>query len=208
MEDKYLNLGVRSFGCDFLVERIGQFYNHYKLPVVSVGSGMGVLEFLVKERYPQTNIICVDPAPTQWLGCGRKEPFLAPQYPFVKTLLEKEEELEGNCVLLLNWCCPNDSDYDDQAVKLLQPLAVLTLVEFYYGESGCAGGASFFQNYLLGKSSYEHVQVVSLHEHDQTIDHKDIRLIWLQRKGLSKVSVDSKESQLCKISHGEDCVIC
>lgn len=203
----YLNLGLQSFGTDVVVNKIHTYYEQYKLPLISVGSGMGVIEHLVKTQYPSTSIICVDPNPTEWKSVGRSEPFLAPHYPLVDDLLHEHKELVGNCVLLLNWCCPNNSDYDYNAVMQLQPVAILTLVEFFYGSNGAAGGKKFFEKYLLNKSEYEQVNVCILNKHSNTISHKDIRLVWLQRCGLQIPAVENEECYPCQVPHGEDCII-
>ena len=58
--DKLFNIGIKSFGYENIVNIISSFYNTYKLPIVSMGSGTGVIEYLAKNKNNDINWICVD----------------------------------------------------------------------------------------------------------------------------------------------------
>lgn len=68
-------------------------------------------------------------------------------FPTVGDLIKKNRTIIRNNVLFLNWCFSCDSCYDREAIKLLNPIAVLVICEFYRGNYGCAGGISFYKWY-------------------------------------------------------------
>jgi hypothetical protein len=189
-----LNKGVRSFGVDVVVAHVKSFSssNGCTLPVVSVGSGMGAVESLT-DGVPW---ILVDPAPMSFAnhpddydGEGAVEPLRMPDYPLVKDLVLAKPEIVGNCLLFLNWCEPNDSDYDYEAVEQLKPRGVLSLIELYHGLPGAAGGDKF-HDWLVGirrkrsdTSEYRILGESTLSHHPQTTTPMDIRIVWVQRAG-------------------------
>lgn len=98
--------------------------------MISVGSGPGALEF------EAGRVMCVDPDPPA--DCC-----VAPVAATVADLLRDRPELPDDCTLLLCWCLPNASTYDMEAVELLRPRAVLSLVERFCSSNGAAGGKAF-----------------------------------------------------------------
>jgi len=126
--------GVRRFGIDWSVRHLLEFARAHPGELVSVGSGCASLEWAAFGS--DARCICVDPK----VAPGTR---LAPLAPSVGELLERRPELVGRATLLCNWCLPNDSAYDMEAVELLKPPAVLALIERFHGSYGAAGGRRF-----------------------------------------------------------------
>lgn len=182
------NLGVSSFGEKEVVNIIKSVYEAYdcKFPIVSVGSGTGDLEYLFSESTGYPEIMCIDPDPTSFLG---KYIFIQPKYKYVKDMIKSEPSMVGNCILLLNWCEPNDSLYDYEAVMLCKPVAILTIIE-RYNKSGVAGGNKF-REFLdeSGASSdwtstTEYSIAAQIYVADSEVEENppDVQCIWLNRK--------------------------
>lgn len=120
-------------------------------PIVSVGSGNGWLESILLQECKIANIICVDPDPESF------RPYQAsfstkPDYPNVQKLLMERKELATACDLLLGWPTPNDSTYDIEAIRSLQPQNIFVVHE----PAGGAGGAEF-QSWLRMQIDYKPV---------------------------------------------------
>lgn len=106
--------------------------------VVSVGSGGGELERLLAELGVR-ELTCVDPKPGSWPGSGVKASVgedMAPAFASVADLLKARPEDKGACVLFLGWPFPNESCYDIEAVQLLEPTSVVSVMSM----DGAAGG--------------------------------------------------------------------
>jgi len=122
--------------------------------VVSVGSGSGEQEKRLMESIPGLSVICVDPAPESFpvsrleYAKGELDVVLKPKYKTVESLISDpvDSKLIGNCILLLDWPSNSEShDFDFEALKELQPLAVVIRYE-QRGEDGgphglCASAA-------------------------------------------------------------------
>jgi hypothetical protein len=52
--------------------------------------------------------------------------------------------LVRNCVLMLNWPEPNNHSWDIESIQLLQPTAVILVVDCVWNTLGCAGGAGSY----------------------------------------------------------------
>ncbi len=116
------------------------------LPLVSIGSGMGIIERATSANV-KNEFILVDPAPNSFFKLDYFDEVvakygLAPHYPYTKDLVLARPELASSpagCILLLNWCSHGDDDYDLQALRLLRPRAVFAIVEV----TGSAGSKQF-----------------------------------------------------------------
>jgi hypothetical protein len=214
------NLAIQSFGEDFVVDFIWKFYNTYKLPFVSVGSGSAEIEHKTKLAHPEVEWICVDPDPLDWATHGRekkaRQVFIDPVCGTVGELVTKKPELVGKCIVFLNWCFPNESTYDIRSVELLDPIAFLTTIEKFMGGNGAAGGA-LFHAYIdacddtspyEGKKHHASVHTTSLLPCPSWPDHvNDVRISWYQNSKLSKVSHDLPNEVVSKIPHYDKCNI-
>ena len=58
--DKLFNIGIKSFGNNNVVDIISSFYDKYNLPIVSIGSGTGIIEYSAKKKNNKINWICID----------------------------------------------------------------------------------------------------------------------------------------------------
>lgn len=141
-----VNKCVRAFGLQTVCDIINRFEQTYNKPIVSIGSGNGILENCCQsiERRSKTPIkfICVDPDPMSY---SNGPVCISPDYDTTTSLINAHPEIVQDCLLLLNWCDANESTYDYQAIIDLKPLAVLSLYEVYIGSNGAAGGEKFYQ---------------------------------------------------------------
>ncbi|VBB18124.1 hypothetical protein YASMINEVIRUS_587 [Yasminevirus sp. GU-2018] len=141
------NRAIRCIGPDVVITAIEQFALFYKMPVVSIGSGLAQIEFdaqkSVKEKGFDVELICVDPDPKSFAKNDEPTVYIEPAFPHVKDLIDSKPDIVGSCVLFLNWCCPNESEYDFEAIQLLKPVGVMTICERFNGGAGAAGGAKF-----------------------------------------------------------------
>jgi hypothetical protein len=110
---------------------------HPELPIVSLGSGNGAVEYLLSKWCKNSyNWILLDPDPLSW-STGKL--FMAPNYPRDKDLMEAKPEIYNNCILFLNSIDPRGSNYDEKCVKKLRPLFIILLtnirccLDFYSG---------------------------------------------------------------------------
>ena len=51
----FFNMGIKSFGHTNVVDIINSFYNKYKLPIISMGSGTGIIEYLANKNNKNIN---------------------------------------------------------------------------------------------------------------------------------------------------------
>jgi hypothetical protein len=117
-------------------------YNHIpekyrKYPIVSVGSGMNVHESYLEKKH-NIKIICVDPEDKNEDMYGRGTRARKSDYKFVEDLILENENIVGNCVLILFWPLPDYSYYDILSVYNLQPKFIVSLY--------CLSGASGTEN--------------------------------------------------------------
>ena len=137
-----MNKAINCFGTDTVFNNIGQFLNAYPgLNLISIGSGNGLLENQIRIRFG-INIICIDPNPESY---SRVPIVLAPNFPLVTDLIGVAPQLIGNCLILLNWCNPNKSRYDFDAIQSLRPIAFISIFESFMGGPGAAGGILFYE---------------------------------------------------------------
>jgi hypothetical protein len=191
--DKLFKIGIKSFGYENVVNIISSFYDKYKLPIVSIGSGTGVIEYLAKKKNNDINWICIENDPTMNFPPGStqyiKEPLMNIVYNSCDKLIESTPSIVNNCILLLNWCLPNDSTYDFEAIIKLKPLAVLSIYEIFEGSNGAAGGEMFF-NWTNDNSDYHLKEEYYLYADEFHVDDDelmDIRISWWQSFKLNDI---------------------
>lgn len=194
--------GVLCFGENQTVEIIDRFYkshglhcshgsrdshgSHGSLPIVSIGSGNGYIEYYSGYRHPEQKWICCDPNPSSWTP---GHVYKKPEFPTAQHLLEARPELENNCILFINWAFPNDSSYDYDAITTLKPRRILSIYEEFKGENGAAGGVEFYnfvQQCKRKKSpenlDYHFVYEASLKNMAASEKGLDPRIVWLSKQ--------------------------
>jgi hypothetical protein len=189
----FMNKGIRALGKGQVVDLLKRFGDCYSVPIVSVGSGMGAIESVVPDV--KGGWVCVDPDwksyAKQFVHEGLAEkywiPFTAPKYSLVKQLVEARPEIVGNCCVFLNWCDPNESDYDIEAVELLKPLGIMAVIERFGKSNGAAGGERFhalYEQSLSDKGPYAcfYEAQAETQTTNWIIGNLDIRLVWLHRR--------------------------
>jgi len=140
------NRAIRSLTPELVISYIKEFSDYYKLPIISIGSGGAFIEHLAVEQHPTIKWICVDPKPAFTIYCketGEDNVLIKPLFPTIFELSSKHPEYIDNCIIFLNWCNPNDSYYDYEAIEILKPKGVLAIYERFLGDNGAAGGIKF-----------------------------------------------------------------
>lgn len=125
MEQTYSN-AVNILGVDEVVNAFNfiRTKNLPLLPIISVGSGNGKLETEL-DRLLHRDIICVE---------HRKQinTIKAPLFKYVSDM--ETTKYHNKCILFLNWS--DDSGFDIEAVKLLEPLHIIIISDLgVYGSS-------------------------------------------------------------------------
>lgn len=198
MTEPKLSKGLYNIGLEHLYDVVNSLPSH--LPIVSVGQGDGYVEELLrKER--EREVIGVDPNPSEhtgWVVCE-------PGFPLVSDLLKECPDLVGNCIVFLNWPSPSSGEkgeFDSEAVELLKPVYVLTVVDTtggagsagflrFLSASGCQPPVELFLD--LGskgviESDYEHVGSVHrrLDSNGSILGDNLIQLVLLQKEGWNR----------------------
>ena len=217
--EKLFNVGIKSFGYNNVIDVINYFYDKYKLPIVSMGSGTGIIEFLAKKNNNNIDWICIDNDISMNFPANASQyidkPLMNIDYNSCNELIINKPEIINNCILFLNWCLPNNSTYDFEAIINLKPIAVLSIYELFNGENGAAGGEMFF-NWTQNNTDYhlkEEYQLYSNWDDDDDDDYElmDVRISWWQLnslndfddviiKGFPRVYRGNKKNQSCCIS--------
>ncbi len=188
-----LNKGIKAFGHQNVLLHLNSFYNFYAelhpdIPIISIGSGNGIIEFMTKQNNSKINWICIDidsnpiNFPTH-ASQHMNQPFMKVDYNSVDQLIINDISIIGKCILFLNWCLPNDSIYDFEAIIKLKPLAVFSIYELYENGPGAAGGEEFFNWMETNKNDYTKKEQYSLCPgiyHDDYDELLDIRMSWWQ----------------------------
>ncbi|MEK7801215.1 MAG: hypothetical protein AAB276_02060 [Pseudomonadota bacterium] len=179
MASRFVSKGINHLGPEIVSKYILECYDAHKLPIVSVGSGIGEIEHIVKTKNGNMEIICVDPDPTSFSEDRYVQ--TEPSYNYVSSLIKSNPGIVGNCIVLLNWCLPNDSTYDHDAIIELQPAAVVTVYEKFYGGNGAAGGQKFhtwLDSTQTGtNTSYSMVTTTTIEDPRGS----DIRVSWIRQ---------------------------
>ncbi len=213
--NKLFNLGIKSFGYKNVVDIINSFYNHYKLSVVSVGSGIGAIEYFAKKENDNLDWICIDinENPIDFPPSAKNQinkPLMKVDYLSIDNLIDTNPSIVNNCILFLNWCLPNASTYDFEAIIKLKPIAVLSIYEVFDGINGSAGGEMFY-HWTENNTDYHLKEEYSLYAdkyHYDDDELMDIRISWWQlislndiddliTKGFPCVYHGNRKSQCC-----------
>lgn len=193
--DKLFNLGIKSYGYKNIVDIISSFhntYNTYNLPIISMGSGTGVIEYLAKKKNNDINWICIDNDITMNFPLGANQyinqPLMNIDYNSCDELIINKPDIINNCILFLNWCLPNDSTYDFDAIIKLKPIAVLSIYELFDGSNGAAGGELFY-NWTENNTDYHLKEEYNLYtdndDDDDEYEFMDIRISWWHLNSLN-----------------------
>ncbi len=190
--DNFLNMGIKSYGYKIVVDIINSFYNKYKLPIVSMGSGVGAIEYLAKQNNKNIDWICIDidNNPINFPSNSKdyiNKPFMNIDYNSCDELISSNSSIVNNCIIFLNWCLPNNSSYDFEAIIKLKPIAVLSIYEEYDGGNGSAGGKMFY-NWTKNNNDYHLKEEYSLYAdnyHHDDDELMDIRISWWQLNTLN-----------------------
>lgn len=194
-----LSKGVGALSIEVVERYVRRCYYEYRVPIISVGSGNGAVEQYIERVNPEIPIICVDPKPYSYL----KYVYRNPDYAYTTELVNSNPYFVGNCILFLNWCNPNDSDYDMRAVEMLKPLAIICIIETWNGGNGAAGGREFHQFIRDPESSYNQVAKTGL-----LGCSLDITIEWFQQCGLPYVDVDICFDDYVDVTEYPNCCIC
>lgn len=123
-------------------------------PIISVGSGNGVLEFALKKK-GLNDITCIDPAPESFAKFPENMQCLKPQYQTIQHFLTSGiciDKYVGQCALLLGWPNPGNILYDYEAVKLLDPHAIVMIYEINGGAAG-----NMMHRWLKSQTDYDKI---------------------------------------------------
>lgn len=118
------------------LKKVGQISS---FPIISIGSGNGVIEKEIEESLG-IEIICVDPTPLSWSLSTDESKAHMPDFPTVADLARDRPDLIGKCNIFVNWAYPTHC-YDMEALLVLKPRNVVTVVDV--GPLRGAGGRSF-----------------------------------------------------------------
>jgi len=173
------NKGIGYLGIEIIDEYINYINNVYKLPFISIGSGNGFVE----NKNSLCNWICIDPNPLSYLKNNDDKIYKNPDYKTCEELISAKPEIIGNNVLFLNWCDPNDSTYDYDAIILLKPKAILVVHEICDNDDyGAAGGKKFnnlYKQMKVGEDKNYEILYESNTYNDSFSDILDPYITWI-----------------------------
>jgi hypothetical protein len=146
---QWLSKGIAYIGLEKTVEILKKFKLR-KENTVSIGSGNGVFERILKDKQVFDEIICVDPVFNEFC----KVPVdlvqvmcLPPKYQTVDLLIKNEPNLVRDCVALINWAPPGPDGFDLEAIEKLLPKWVIIIGEF----TMCTAGSFKLHRWLINK---------------------------------------------------------
>ena len=179
------NKGIESFGKEHIISIINKIYNNYNLPFISIGSEIGTLE----------NI-----ANIEWINCISNSKYYINHQLSIDNLIKNNKSIIGNCILFLNWCEPNQSNYDYEAIIKLKPKAVLSIYEVFDNSYGSAGSKAFYEWSIDSSNDYHLREMyklipsnnsyndyvmdirIGLWQHDSIFNDDDAIIIYLESK--------------------------
>lgn len=128
--------GVLLLGTGNIFEYFRNLLMVSKLPIISVGSGNGIIEQDIEKEF-NIKIICIDPTPLSWSFSIHNENRLA-DYPLVNDLIKNKKYLTNACNLFINWSYP-DCSYDIESIIKLKPknIIIITDVGYAHGAGSC-----------------------------------------------------------------------
>jgi hypothetical protein len=212
---KFFNMGINSFGHKNVIDIINSFYTKYTLPIISMGSGTGIIEYLSQKENNEIKWICIDinNNPLDFpINCSDyiNKPFMNINYLSCDELIKTNTDIIGNCLLFLNWCLPNDSFYDFDAIIKLKPIAILSIYEEFEEHYGAAGGKMFF-NWTKNNTDYNLIKEYSLYAdkyHRNDDELMDIRISWWQSNSIHNDKVIIKGYPcMCPNNKKNTCII-
>lgn len=174
-----MNRAISSFGLDRTADFLDTFISAYPgKRVISVGSGPGLLEYYYINEYKNGEHIieCVDPDWDSEYKGEIAKPLYPPKYNYVSELIKKDPVEKDNNILILNWCSPNKSRYDYDAIIDLKPMAFFTTLEFWGTTGVGAAGGELFHNFIRTTNEY-----ILVHDIGLQGSNMDIRCQWWQR---------------------------
>jgi len=182
------NPAIHSLGFETVTDAVGEFCKTYPtLPFVSVGSGLALVERVVRARVSQPFFL-VDPAPSSYY------PFCKQHYhrlvvasgmpmthSYTHELFDSNPELAkgDSCLLFLNWCDYGGDDYDLEAILLLKPRAIFVICDLYR-----SAGSQQFHHFLKTNKLYKPRKVYSVKQAKKETyecSHETISMQWLVR---------------------------
>ncbi len=198
------NKGIKSFGHNEVAQILRDFYYKYSVSnqfkIISIGSGSGSIE-----HYSKLDWILVDPNPSSFHNNNQEVILLQPHFSYVDELIENNPSIVGNCLLFLNWCDPNDSEYDYEAIIKLKPIAIMSIYETFEYGPGAAGGEKFFL-WTEENKDYQLVEDYGLSPYYNDMECSEIYMSVWQNKFEDKELVYKKIQS--KISYeGNSCSI-
>jgi len=151
---QWLSPGLRALGLPVTLRVFREWTEKFiGLPVLSFGSGTGLLESFCKEQDPGLTLLCIDPKPLSFLSFGLEKPFTEPDF---SSLEEVPDLFVGKCLLYLGWPDPFATPYDYEAVMKMRPVSFLTLLEEHD-----AAGSDLFLEFLEETEEYVMVRETS-----------------------------------------------
>lgn len=148
---KYCSNGIEGLGVKNVLKYLQALDNYGKSinennVIVSVGSGIGFIEFLAEKLF-KIKFICVDPHPSNFykghsIALNDITIFRKPDYNYVDDLIKERPDIIGNCSLFLNWTWPEEN-YDMDAFDKLNPHSMTSI----YGPNRAAGGPIFVDKF-------------------------------------------------------------
>lgn len=135
-QHKY-STGVLLLGPENVHEYFRNLVHVSKFPIISVGSGNGVIERELEAAFG-IRIVCVDPTPLSWSLPSTD--YRPPDFANMADLATHRPDLVGRCNLFINWAYPTHA-YDMEAVMLMQPRNMITICDV--GPMRGAGGRMF-----------------------------------------------------------------
>jgi len=143
----------------FSFVQIFESIKNSKLPIVSVGSGMGLDEELMIKKY-KCNIILVDPTKDNEDKYRDVKMARRPDFKNVKELMKAKPELKGNCVVMLLYPLPDFAMYDIFSIYDLSPKEVVIMYN-PFGASGSFLLHNFLRNINATELSAAKLEMVS-----------------------------------------------
>jgi len=177
---------IHSFGFKKVCRILTDFCKRYPtLPLVSVGCGIAIVEREARAQV-KNDFYLVDPNPGSYYPFIENflhrlivEAGMPATHSYTKELVTERPELtKGNgCLLFLNWCDFGNHDYDMEAVRLLKPRAILTIVDIL----GSAGSEQFHR-FLKSETQYKKHRIYSIKQAKKekyACSHETISIQWL-----------------------------